>query len=143
MASAPAPAADIGSKLIGIATELTQLLERETTLVRTLKIGEIGSLQKDKTRLTKLLQEALKQLKAGKPLPPAIKVKWQEAGRRLAEAVIANERALRVGRLATERLVATVVKAVTDTRRPFRTYAPPRRRVLQKELAGIAVDRRL
>jgi hypothetical protein len=129
--------------LLAIALELTRLLERETALVRGLKIGEIGPLQAEKLRLTRLLQQALKPLAGGTPLPPATKPKWQEAGKRLADAVIANERALRVGRAATERLVATVVKAVGDTRRPYRTYAPPRCRVSERELAGVAVDRSL
>lgn len=132
-----------GTRLVGIADELTQLLERETALVRALKIAEIGPLQADKVRLTKTLQDALKQLAPGKTLPPAVKLKWQESGRKLADAVIANERALRVGRAATERLVATVVAAVSETRRPFRTYAPPRKRVAARELAGVALDRKL
>lgn len=140
--AAPAEAAP-GTSLVAIAGELTRLLERETALVRALKIAEIGPLQADKIRLTKALQDALKQLGPGKTMPPAAKQKWQEAGKKLADAVIANERALRVGRAATERLVATIVAAVTETRRAFRTYLPPRRRVSLRDLAGVALDRRL
>lgn len=132
-----------GADLVAIAVDLTRLLEHETALVRAVRIAEIGPLQADKVRLTKALQEALKQFPPGKALPPAAKQKWQDAGKKLADAVIANERALRIGRLATERLVSTIVAAVTETRRPFRTYAPPRRRAAQRELAGVALDRRL
>ena len=132
-----------GADLVAIAADLTALLERETRLVRNLKITEIGPMQADKIRLTKLLQEALKPLSAGEALPPAAAAKWREAGRRLTDAVVANERALRIGRAATERLVATVVKAVSDSRRPLRTYAPPRRRAVTRDLNGVALDRRL
>ncbi|MGH7091699.1 MAG: hypothetical protein ACREFQ_22650 [Stellaceae bacterium] len=141
--ASPAGEAAPGAELIAIATELTRLLEHETALVRALKVAAIGPLQADKVRLTKALQYALKEVDTGKPGPSVARQKWQAAGKKLADAVIANERALRIGRAATERLVATVVAAVTENRRPFRTYAPPRRRAQPRDLAGVALDRKL
>ena len=47
-------------------------------------------------------------------------------GERLADAAVENERALRVGRAATERLIAAIVNAVKQSRRPLTGYAPRR-----------------
>jgi hypothetical protein len=133
MADAPAPAS-----LIALADDLARLLERETALVRALKIAEIAPLQQDKTRLTLLIHKALKQS------PPAVTNKsWLAAGRRLAEAAIANERALRIGRAATERLIATVITAVKQSRRPLASYAPCHGLPREPMIAGVSLDRRL
>jgi hypothetical protein len=137
-ASTPATDVPAPASLIAHADELTRLLERETALVRALKIAEIAPLQHDKTRLTLLIYRALKQ----SPPVPA-NTSWLAAGRRLAEAAIENERALRVGRAATERLIATVIAAVKQSRRPLASYAPCHGMPREPMIAGISLDRRL
>jgi hypothetical protein len=124
--------------LVALAGELTSLLERETALVRALKIAEIAPLQAEKARLTQLFQTAMKQSP-----PTAASKPWLAIGKRLAQAAIDNERALRVGRAATERLIATVVTAVKRSRRPLASYAPRHGLPREPALAGISFDRRL
>ena len=131
-----AVAADTAA-LVTLAGELATLLERETALVRLLKIAEIAPLQAEKTRLTQLFQKAMKQAP-----PSAASKPWLAIGKRLAQAAIDNERALRVGRAATERLVGAVVNAVKQSRPPAAGYskgrAPP-----PAPMAGVAIDHRL
>jgi hypothetical protein len=50
---------------------------------------------------------------------------------------------LRVGRAATERLIATVIHAVKQSRRPLASYAPRRGSVGEPLMAGVSLDRRL
>jgi hypothetical protein len=131
-----AAAADTAA-LVTLAGELATLLERETALVRMLKIAEIAPLQAEKTRLTQLFHKAMKQA------PPSTASKpWLAIGKRLAQAAIDNERALRVGRAATERLIAAVITAVKQSRHPVASYAPKRGLLRAPELAGISLDRR-
>lgn len=137
--AAPAPAA-----LIDIAQTLTALLERETNLVRNLQIGTIGPLQEEKLRLTRAFQSGLKAL--GPPetaFAGGLRLRWLEVGRRLSAAALDNERALRVGRVATERLIGAVVSAVKQSRKPVAGYTARRVAPRQRSVAGIALDHRL
>jgi hypothetical protein len=124
--------------LVAVATELALLLEREPVLVKALKIAEIAPLQNEKTRLTLAFQKALKQSP-----PSAASKPWMASGRRLAQAAIDNERALRVGRAATERLIGAVIAAVKQSRRALATYAPRHGLPREPAIAGISCDRRL
>jgi hypothetical protein len=142
-AASPAAPPPDPAELLGVVRDLTSLLERETALVRGLKIAEIAPLQSDKTRLTQLLRKFLKQFENGATLPPAAKQKWLASGERLVAAASENERALRVGRMATERLIAAVVGAVRESRRPHATYAPKKRAARDGSVSGVALDRRL
>ena len=54
-----------------------------------------------------------------------------------------NERALRIGRTATERLIATIIRAVKLSRRPLASYAPSRGTMREPRIAGVSLDRRL
>ena len=141
-AAAAAPAPD-ATELLSVAGDLAGLLERETGLVRALKISEIGPLQGDKTRLVQLLRKFLKQFENGAKLPPAAQQKWLVLGQRLVAAATENERALRIGRTATEQLIAAVVGAVKESRRPHATYSPRKGAVRDLSIAGVALDRNL
>ncbi|HXQ50993.1 MAG TPA: hypothetical protein VN802_07860 [Stellaceae bacterium] len=140
--AAPGGAAMVPA-IVALAGQLAGLLERETGLVRALKIAEIAPLQSEKARLTNLFQKALKQLGSPTQLPAAAKSQWLLAGRRLADAAVENERALRAGRAATERLIAAIVNAVKLSRRPLTVYAPRRNISSEPRIAGVALDRRL
>jgi len=145
---APTPAAPpaTASSLVALADSLTALLERETALVRAMEIAKIAPLQADKTRLTQAFQKALGALGQGPGKPglagPA-KAAWLAAGRRLAAAAAENERALRIGRTATERLIRVVVAAVRNSRRPPAAYSARRAAPCSARIAGIALDHRL
>ncbi|HUK60752.1 MAG TPA: hypothetical protein VLV50_16085 [Stellaceae bacterium] len=147
MTPAPAQAAPATpldpAELLAIVRDLTVLLERETALVRGLKIAEIGPLQDDKTRLTQTLRRLLKQCENGANLPAAARLKWTTMGERLVAAATDNERALRVGRMATERLIGAVVRAVRESRRPHACYAPRKPATRDLGVSGVALDRRL
>ena len=139
MAPSPPPRGlPAGASLISLASELASLLERETVLVRALKIAEIAPLQSEKSRLTQLFQTALKQSP-----PNASNASWLAAGRRLADAAMDNERALRVGRAATERLIAAIITAVKQSRRALASYAPCKGAPREPLIAGVSLDRRL
>jgi hypothetical protein len=136
-------ASDTVVALIRLAGELAQLLEKETTLVKTLKIPEIAPLQSEKTRLTTLFQTQLKQIAAAAPLPDAQRKQWLAAGKRLSDAAVANERALRVGRAATQSLIGAIVSAVKQARRPAAAYSARRGAQRVAHIAGFSLDRKL
>ncbi|HUZ72609.1 MAG TPA: hypothetical protein VMU87_06470 [Stellaceae bacterium] len=142
------PAAPTGDapNLAAIAGALADLLERETALVRNMQIAKIAPLQADKSRLTQLFQKALKP-RDDAPAPTALsgraKTEWLAAGTRLARAAMENEQALRVGRAATEHVVAAIVAAVKLSRRPPNGYAARHAPVPAPRVAGIAIDHRL
>lgn len=146
--SAPKAVASTGqaANLVALAGALADLLECETTLVREMKIAKIAPLQAEKSRLTLLFQKALKPADGASPttaLSGRAKTEWLVAGTRLARAAMENERALRIGRAATERLVAAVVAAVKLSRRPPTGYAARLATTPVLRVAGIAVDHRL
>jgi hypothetical protein len=142
----PVPAPAAMPPLAVLAAALADLLERETALVRRMKIAEIAPLQAEKTRLTQLLRMSLKP-REGEPATAALagraKAEWLVAGTRLAQAAMENERALRIGRAATERLVAAIAAAVRQSRRPPTAYGAGRAAAPALSVAGIAVDHRL
>lgn len=151
-ATAPAkPAAlpDEIAKILQVAEGLIVLLDHESMLVRTMRIQEIGPLQTEKVRLTALYQALLRAL--GGPadekiaLPPAQKAVLVDVGKRLADAAVANQRALKVGQAATDRLIGSIVTAIKQQRPSTAGYntrkvAP---RGVSHSIAGVTVDRRL
>ena len=63
---------------------------------------------------------------------------------RLATSTVENERALRAGRAAVERVVAAIADAMTSNQKRLSAYTPPRHApVRARPLAGVAIDRRL
>ena len=134
---------DTVATLVGLAGELAQLLEKETALVRTLKIPDIAPLQAEKTRLTGLFQRQLKQLASGAAVPEAQRKQWLAAGKRLSDAAVANERALRVGRAATQSLIGAIVGAVKQARRPAAAYSARHGAQRVAHIAGFSLDRKL
>ena len=133
--------------LCALAADLAALLDRETALIRAMKILEIGPLQADKARLTQLCGTMLKAIDPKVPISKALKEQWQAASKRLGDAAIANEMALRVGHAATDRLVAAIVGHIQQRRRATTSYTPPKPAARgtgrQATLAGITIDRHL
>ena len=89
-------------------------------------------LHADKAGLTALYQTTLKSLVAahgGQPFTPAVKD---------------NELALRVGKVATERLITTIVAAVKEEQKSTSAYAPQRLPATRRGfMTAAALDRRL
>jgi hypothetical protein len=143
-------AADIpalADALATLADQLTALLMRESALVRAMRVAEIGDLQAEKTALTARYQETFKALvtaHGGQPFAPEIKERLARSGQRLGDAVAENELALRVGRVATERLITTIVAAVKEQQRSASAYAPHHPAAQRRGfMTAAALDRRL
>ena len=143
------PGNEVGAlttQLVDVAEKLSDLLGEETTFVRAMKIKEIGPLQPEKVRLTDLYKKFFKALTTandGRALPTPYKERLASSGTRLAKAVIDNELALRVGKVATERLIGSIVTAVRNQKKATLSYAPQRRVPQRSFMTAAAVDRRL
>jgi hypothetical protein len=134
--------------LCAVASELATLLERETALIRAMKLQEIGPLQADKARLTELCGATLKAIDPAAPVSSAVKEQWHRVSKQLGEAAVANEMALRVGHAATDRLVSAIVGQIQKDRAVTSAYARPKaiapgaaRR--PPTLSGVTIDRSL
>jgi hypothetical protein len=151
MAAAPqaqpdAEIAGMTARLVDLAGRLAEMLARETALVRAMRIKEIGPLQEAKTALTAQYQTAFKALTSahdGKSLPAAIKEQLALSGQLLATAVADNELALRVGKIATETLIGSIIAAVKEQKKFGASYAPQSVAPRHTFMTAAAVDRRL
>lgn len=133
--------------LCAVANELTALLERETRLLRAMKIMEIAPLQADKLRLTKLCGTALKSIDPKADVAKPLREQWRAVSKRLGDATIANEMALRVGHAATDKLVTAIVGHIERRQNAKNGYMRPRPNApagrRRAPLAGVTVDRHL
>jgi hypothetical protein len=135
---------ETAEEVTALADQLTELLTRETALVRAMRITEIGPLQPEKLRLAQRYQRLIKDLAtATAPLPPALTSRAMRAGHRLAQAAVENERMLRVGQAATDRLIAAIATAIKRQRPATAGYTTRKSAPRSASVAGIAVDRRL
>jgi hypothetical protein len=141
------------SDAIGQATEMLDLMMRladhlthETERVRSGHIQDVAPLQREKLRLALLYQKTVKELRAGgmtiATLPAPLRAQIVATSARLAEAVDKNERALRIGRDATRRLVDLTVRAARERLKPVSRY-DARRAMRPGRMAPCSVDRRL
>ena len=134
--------------LASMTDDLAGLLTRETRALEAMRIKDAVALKDDKARLTRRYRAALEELRAGRISLREIKEEERhrltEAAARLGRVVADNERALRAGRAAVERVVAAIARAVKAKECRGLAYAPPRHApARQPSLGGIAFDRRL
>lgn len=133
--------------LCHLATELTALLDRETSLIRAMRIKEIAPLQADKLRLTQLCGTAIKAIDPEAPVAKPLKDQWRAISKKLGDAAIANEMALRVGHAATDKLVSAIVGHIERRQNAKNGYARPTPvapvAMRKTPLAGVTVDRHL
>jgi hypothetical protein len=137
-----------GPDLISISTALADLLDRETSALAAMKVHEATALKDEKARLTRRYRAQLEELRAGRAALPAAtspaRGELLAIATRLATSTVENERALRAGRAAVERVVAAIADAVTSNQKRLSAYAPPRHAPARpRPLAGVAIDRRL
>lgn len=106
--------------LIDIASRLIVVLERETTLLREMKSGEIGALQPEKTRLIAAYEERTRGLNAhGEDLgflETAVREELRETITRFNESAKNNAIALRAAHQANQRLMQAIVDALNQQR---------------------------
>jgi len=133
--------------LCAIADELATLLDRETALIRAMRIKDIAPLQADKARLTKLCGTTLHAIDPAAPVSTALKDQWRAASKKLGDAALANEMALRVGHAATDQLVSAIVGHIQKERSSAGAYARPKPVApgasRRPALAGVTIDRSL
>jgi hypothetical protein len=113
-----------------------------------MRLDAAERLKDEKSRLTRRYRAQLEELRQGRlalgEAPASVRAEIAAASARLAAAAAENERALRAGRAAVERVVAAIAKAVVIGERRTRAYAPPRHTPHRVTgIGGIAVDRRL
>jgi hypothetical protein len=140
----PASAPD----LIAVSNALADLLERETAALAAMRLKDATALKDEKARLTRHYRAQLEELRAKRTPLPAPRsrehIALMTVATRLAGAAAENERALRAGRAAVERVVAAIADAVTANQKRLRAYAPPRHAPARlRALGGVALDRRL
>jgi hypothetical protein len=154
--NAPLPAApplaqasisEQATDMLDLMMRLSELLAHETELLRSGRLPDIEPLQREKMRLTLLYQKALKALASAgttaSTLPAPLRAQFVAASGRLADAVGENERALRIGRAATRRLLDAIVESVQARLKPLRHYDARSRTATNITPLALAVDRRL
>jgi hypothetical protein len=144
---APASISEQATDMLDLMMRLAELLVHETELLRSGRVRDIEPLQREKLRLTLLYQKALKALTAAvttiSALPAPLRAQFIAASGRLADAVGENERALRIGRAATRRLLDAIVESVQARLKPLRHYNARSRTTIGSAPLALAVDRRL
>ena len=148
MTAAPEPTSVTARDIIDVSTSLADLLEKETHALRAMRVTEAERFSGEKMRLTSLYRTACAELEAGRlvllNLAEALRQELIIAVARLTKAAAENERALRAGRAAVERVIAAIASAISEQRSQSLAYgrprlAPPR----LKPTSGVAFDRRL
>jgi beta-glucosidase-like glycosyl hydrolase len=134
--------------LIAVSNALADLLERETAALGAMRLKDATALKDEKARLTRHYRAQLEELRAKRTALPAPQspehIALMTVAARLAGVAAENERALRAGRAAVERVVAAIAEAVTVNQKRLQGYAPPRHAPARpRAIGGVAVDRRL
>jgi hypothetical protein len=146
-AAAPTAKPDV-TRFLAVTEDLIALVEAETTVLRSKRPGDIAQLRD----LKELLCHAyLAQCTALRDMPAAfneaptqLQDQARAAGMRLAAALEANEKQLRIATIAADRVVGAIVKAVHEKRSEGLNYKPPRASTRQAPVAsGFMLDRRL
>ena len=139
------PAPPDPAALLDVLSRLADLMTHETALLSAGQVQQIALLQREKLRLTALYQQAIKDAQQGMiSFSPALRAEVVAASARLAEAAVQNERALRIGRAATRRLIDMVVASIRSRVEPLQRYT--RKRLTRSPVGpamAFALDRRL
>jgi hypothetical protein len=127
LAAAPAPRAGATGTLIETTERLADVLQRETSLLRAMKLSEAASVQLEKATLAEIYERCIRELQAQNgtlvtALPDPQRAALRKAGERLASATVDNERALRAARSVNERVLAAIVDAAREQRSPSHAY---------------------
>ena len=145
--AAIAPPSTQATDILDLMMRLADLLAHETDRVRSGHVRDIEPLQREKLRVTRLYQRAVKDLEQSATkitaLPVPLRAQIVAASARLADSVAENERALRIGCVAARRLLDLVVESVKDRLKPVSRYNARLASVSHAHMAAVAVDRRL
>jgi hypothetical protein len=121
------PAARIAGGLIETTERLADVLQRETALLRAMKLREAATVQVEKATLAEIYERSIREMQAqngtlAQAIPASQIGALRKAGERLASAAADNERALRAARAVNERVLAAIVDAAREQRMPTHAY---------------------
>ena len=138
--ASPRPAPSLGD-LAATMLRLTDILDRESALLRGGGGPELGKVQEEKARLTQAYAQAIAAVRGSRtPLADEMKAGAQ----RLATAVERNAKILRAMTEAADRIVAAMVGAIKEQRGGSIGYARPRAfQGHTRVAAGVTLDQRL
>lgn len=107
--------------LMVISSRLTDLMSRENEILRSMRPGDIKDLQQDKADLAQRYEQHMLAVQTDPAIlasaSPAMRAKLREHSARFDAVLVENERRLRSLRSISERLMKTIVDAVTEQQR--------------------------
>lgn len=113
--------------LIEIASRLIAVMEKETALLREMRPKDIVSFQDEKARLIRSYEERARALRADPSqlaeISEAVRQELGKTIRHFEHAAEINAKALAAAKEANERLLQSIVKAVTEKRADTPTYS--------------------
>ena len=112
---------------IQIAGRLIAIMEQELGSLRKMEIAEIAGLQEEKNTLVAAYEDGIRQFDADpdtlNALQPALKAELTDLAARFDDVVMENSRALEAVRDSHERLLRTIVDAVSENRARHSGYS--------------------
>lgn len=136
--------------LLTVLGRLTDVLERETGMLRAMKPSELRGLQQEKLALTAAYEAQIKAFKDQPALrdglPPAARADLRTAVERFQTTLRRNERGLRAAKTVTERVLRAIAEEVDKKRREATGYSgrgadPSARALAGPEPVSIAFNR--
>lgn len=139
---------DPAVSLIETTERLADVLQRETTLLRGMKLADAAAVQVEKATLAEIYERCVRDLQSGtgsisQTLPGQQRSALQQAGEKLASASIDNERALRAAHTVNERVLAAIVDAAREQRTATHAYGAKGANGTSTSTLSLAVDRQL
>lgn len=124
--ASPAPRPAAGS-LIETTERLADVLQRETALLRAMKLSDAAAVQLEKATLAEVYERSIREMQKQngqltQTVPATQLGALRKAGERLASAAMDNERALRAARAVNERVLAAIVDAAREQRTATHAY---------------------
>lgn len=134
--------------LIETTERLADVLQRETTLLRGMKLADAAAVQLEKATLAEIYERCIREMQSGtrsiaETIPGQQRTALQQAGERLASASIDNERALRAAHTVNERVLAAIVDAAREQRTATHAYGAKGANGTSTSTLSLAVDRQL
>ncbi len=106
--------------LIEVASRLIQVMTEETEILRDMRPGDIKELQEEKSRLSRVYEDKLRELRENPAslasMKPSLHRELQRVLGRFGTTVEANAAALKAAATANERLLRIIVDAVAEQR---------------------------
>ena len=116
------------NELIDVTESLTAVIERESDLLKELRVKEIGALQQEKSSLSGLyelrIREAMQQPEIFKAVDPHTRLRLRVASEAFERSARRNANALRAAMEMNTRMVNTIAKLATRQQVQPSGYSP-------------------